>query len=382
VIEFEDAHRVNGKFAPDDRDFNRAELIQLYAELRFKEALGKDELGNARPFSLRFGRQAFEFVDRRLIALNVWRNTTNNFLGLRTSLGTDKNDWQLDILALRPIIRLINEFDKTDVDRDFLAVIGHWRKWSDVITIEPYYLGLKQRPAISNNNRERLIYSPGIRLFGWFSNKHFNYDITYTHQFGNDNGLTQNAYAITSEIGYTFQKLKSKPRISLFYGNISGDKNPNDDVSNRFERFFGFARPWSADDYVIPENIITPKLKIEFEPVSSIKVDVGYSFYWLASATDRFNNLLAGSNNRDATGKSGTFLGHGIDGRLRFKLFKFLLADVGYSHFANGEFVLNRQEDALGENASGSDFFYIELLFNVFDVFKKNNFGLSQSINK
>ncbi len=90
AIEFEDAHRVNGKFAPDNRDFNRAELIQAYAELHFKEALGEDDLGNSRPIFIRFGRQAFEFLDRRLIALNSWRNTTNNFLGVRASMDKKK----------------------------------------------------------------------------------------------------------------------------------------------------------------------------------------------------------------------------------------------------------------------------------------------------
>jgi hypothetical protein len=371
VIEFEDAHRVNGKFEPDNRDFNRAELIQAYAELHFKEALGKDDLGNPRSIFIRFGRQAFEFTDRRLIGLNLWRNTTNNFLGVRTTLGQEKNDWQLDLLALRPINRLIDEFDEADQNRDFWAAIGHWRKWSDLLTIEPYYLGLKQRPATTNSNRERLIHSPGIRFYGWFNDKHINYDFTYTQQFGEDNGLTHQAYAVTAEVGYKFQELKSKPRISLFYGYVSGDKDPNDNVNNRFERFFGFARPWSSDDYVIPENIITPKLKFEFEPVKGVKFDGGYSFYWLASATDRFNNLLAGSNNRDVTGNSGTFLGHGLDARVRFKPVKFVDANIGYTHYTNGEFVKNRQKATLGENASSSDFFYIELTFNAFDAFKK-----------
>ncbi|ELR73376.1 hypothetical protein C900_04228 [Fulvivirga imtechensis AK7] len=371
VIEFEDAHRVNGKFAPDNRDFNRAELIQAYAELHFKNALGKDDLGNSRALFIRFGRQAFEFTDRRLIGLNRWRNTTNNFLGLRTTLGQEKNDWQLDLLALRPINRLIDEFDKTDNNRDFWAVIGHWRKWSDALTIEPYYLGLKQRPAAANNNRERIIHSPGIRFYGWFNSNHINYDFTYTQQFGEDNGLDHNAYAVTAEVGYKFQQIKSKPRVSLFYGHVSGDKDPNDNVNNRFERFFGFARPWSSDDYVIPENIITPKLKLEFEPVKGVKFDGGYSFYWLASSTDRFNNLLAGSNNRDVTGNSGTFLGHGLDARVRFVPTKFIDANIGYTHYTMGEFVQNRQEAALNEHATSSDFFYIELSFNAFDMFKK-----------
>ncbi len=152
------------------------------------------------------------------------------------------------MLAVRPINRLIDEFDQADRNSDFWAIIGHWRKWSDALTIEPYYMGLKQRPAAENNNRERLIYSPGLRVYGWVSNKRFNYDLTYTQQFGDDNGLAHHAFAATAELGYKFSDLKSKPRVSLFYGYVSGDKDPNDLENNRFERFFGFARPWSSDD--------------------------------------------------------------------------------------------------------------------------------------
>lgn len=368
VVEFEDAHRVNSQFPKDTRDFNRAELIQGYAGLHFKNVLGVDDLGNSRPVFVRFGRQTFEFLDRRLISLNRWRNTTNNFMGFRATIGQDRNDWQLDLLAMRPVIRLVDDFDKTDQDRDFGAAIGHWRRWSDVVTIEPYYLVLKQRATISTNNSERLIHSPGIRFYGWVSHKSINYDFSYTQQIGEDNGLKHQAYAVTSEVGYHFHEFKSKPRISLFYGYVSGDKNPDDQMSNRFERFFGFARPWSSDDYVVPENIVTPKLRIDFEPVKGVKIDGGYSFYWLASATDRFNNLLAGTNNRDVTGSSGTFLGHGVDARVRFKPAKFVDADMGYTHYVNGEFVTNRQQEALGESASSSDFVYIELSLNLMDL--------------
>jgi hypothetical protein len=372
VIEYEDALRVNSRYPLDNRDVNRYEIIQGFGELYFRNALGKDGLGNSRPLMIRGGRMAFEFLDRRLIALNEWRNTTNNFLGFRASLGQDKNDWQLDLLALRPVIRLINEFDKTDHDRDFWAAIGHWRKWSHVITIEPYYLGLKQRATAATANRERLIHSPGVRLYGLALDNHINYDFTYTHQFGQDNKQTHDAFAFTGEVGYLFRENKWKPRVSFFYGYVSGDKDPNDQVMNRFERFYGFARPWSADDYIIPENIVTPKLKIEFEPAKEVRFDGSYSFYWLASSTDRFNNLLAGSAfNRDRTGKSGTFLGHGFDSRIRFKPVKFLDANIGYIHFTTGEFVQKRQQASNGESSKASNFAYVELLLNVFDVFKK-----------
>jgi hypothetical protein len=371
VLEFEDATRVHGKFAPDDKDFNRAALIQAFAELNFKSLLAKDNLGNNRPVFVRFGRQAFEFLDRRLIASNQWRNTTNNFLGFRAAIGQDSNPWSVDLLALKPIVRNIKTIDEVAKDKEFWAVIGHWRRWSKVMTIEPYYLGLNQKAMTINANKARLVHSPGVRAYGFVNNKHINYDVTYTYQFGNDAGSKIKAYSFTSELGYKFNEHKWKPRISLFYGQVSGDKDSKDKIQNRFERFYGFGRPWSSDDYIISENIITPKLKLEFEPFKGVKIDGGYSYYWLESKTDRFNNLLSGSKNRDVTGNSGRFLGHGLDARARFKIFKLIDTNIGYTHYNNGDFVLNRQQAAIGKSSKTSDFAYVELSLNIFDVINK-----------
>ncbi len=370
VVEFEDATRVNGNYPLDNRDVNRFEMIQGYAELFSDRLLNDDKLGNKRPVYIRGGRMAFEFADRRLIGLNQWRNTTNNFVGLRATVGQDKNDWQVDVLALKPIERIIDQFDEAERDRYFWALIGHHRQFSRIVTIEPYYLALRQEPSKLNNGRYRQIHSPGLRLYGYVSNTGLNYDVSGTYQFGKEGDQIHSAYAITAELGYTVTRSSWKPRVSLFYGYVSGDKDPDDELNNRFERFFGFGRPWSSDDYIIPENIVTPKLRVEFEPVKGVKVDGGYSFYWLASETDRFNNLLAGDSfNRDPSGNSGTFLGHGLDSRVRFKPVKFIDANLGYTYYTIGEYVHNRQLAANGESADYSNFIYIELSFNVFDVF-------------
>jgi hypothetical protein len=328
-------------------------------------------LGNSRPVYVNFGRQTFEFLDRRLIGLNRWRNTTNNFVGFRGSVGQDKNDWQLDLLALRPIERFYDKYDQRDTTRYFFGAIGHWRKWSELITIEPYYLGLKQTPSVANNMQARMIHSPGIRLYAWLFEGLLNYDITHTQQFGRYHGLTQRAFMTTAEIGVKLKKVLWKPRISLFYGFASGDKKPNDSFNNRFERFYGFARPWSPDDYIVPENISTPKIRFEIQPTKKIKADFGYAFYWLASPTDRFFNLFDGSNNRDPSGQSGSFLGHGLDARVQFSKIKFIDAYVGYAHFRFGEFVLNRQQTVLGKSEAYSNFFYVELSVNLVELVSK-----------
>lgn len=368
AVEFQDSRGYNSEFPRDNRDWNEFELIQTYGELYFKNALGQDDLGNNRPIRIRGGRMAWEAVDRRLLGNNQWRNTTNNFEGFRVTFGQEANDWEFDAWGMQPVIRDIDEFDGRNKSQWFYGAVGHWRKWSDVITLQPYFMGLKQDDR-EGRQPERDIYSPAIRAYGVLPNTNIDFDLGAIYQFGRDNGMKKSAWSYLLEFGYSF-KHDWKPRLSAFYGFVSGDRDPNDNVDNRFERFFGFARPWSPDDYIVMENVKAPKLVFEFSPHKDISIDGGYSWFWLASDTDRFNNLLNIStpnpNNRDRTGESGDFIGQSINARVNYKLSSLADTTIGYSHFISGEFTKNRQMAALGESRDSSNFFYVEVSMRAF----------------
>ena len=353
VVEVEDARSANGKFQKDNRDVNGAEPIQLIAELYFKDALGKDALGQNRPLSLRVGRMWFEEIDRRLMANNAWRNTTNTFQGLHLDLGRDENDWQLEFIAAQPLDRKLYEFDRPNEGQWFFAGIGHWRQWSKVVTLEPYYLLLSQDADGTRTKRE--IHSPALRFYGPIADTAFHYDVNLVYQFGKDDGRDHNAFGAAAELGYKF-KHEWKPRLSAFYGYASGDENPNDKDNERFERFYGFGRPWSANDYFIWENLHAPKVRLELTPLAELRIDAGYSAYWLASDTDRWAN----ANLRDPTGSSGDFIGHEFDIRARYSLTSRIDVTTGYAHFEPGGFT-----NSVGRD-NASDFFYLEVSINAF----------------
>ncbi|MEP7370922.1 MAG: alginate export family protein [Nitrosospira sp.] len=373
AIEFQDSRRYNGKFPHDDRDFNDYDLIQGYGELYFKRALGQDDRKQDRPIRFRIGRMAYEALDRRLIGRNEWRNTTNTFEGFRINLGQEVNDWEVDLWAYQPVKRLLTAFDQRIENQWFYGVIGHWRKWSDIITLQPYYMGLAQDGSKMPGQIDREIHATALRGYGKIGNTNLDYDFNLIYQFGRNGAERHDAHGYTLETGYTF-KHDWKPRISAFYGYASGDRNPNDNVNNRFERFFGFARPWSADDYIVFENIKAPKIKLEFQPAKDLRIDGGYGWFWLASSTDRFNNLLDGNNsairnpgfNRDPTGRSGDFIGHAFDIRARYKLTANIDTTVGYSHFVSGDFTRNRQIASLGKSPGSSNFLYVEVVISAF----------------
>ena len=101
----------------------------------------------------------------------------------------------------------------------------NWRRWSDSITIQPFYFRLDQKH--SDDQDKRNIHSPGLRFYGVVGDSNFDYDFIGVSQFGGSANETHRAYAYATEIGYT-QNHQWQPRYSLVYGYASGDKNPHD----------------------------------------------------------------------------------------------------------------------------------------------------------
>ena len=386
AVEFQDSRVVNNKHAITDQERNEYDLINAYGELYFKNGLGVDDRNQDRPIRFRVGRMAYEAIDRRFIARNEWRNTTNTFEGFRLNLGREVNDWEVDLFGMQPVRRLQTKFDEANDHLWFYGAIGTWRKWSDIITIQPYFMGQKQTADPSGftatNRLDRLIHMPGFRAYGKVSNL-FDFDVSYNHQLGYSGPNRVDAQGYTIEIGKTFEHAW-KPRVGLFYGYASGDKDPNDNVDNRFDRFFGFARPWSADHYMIYENLKAPKIRFEINPTQKLGFELGYGAYWLASKTDRMFDILDGniSNtvkdpgfNRDRTGRSGDFGGHAFEGRIRYQPTPRISTILGYTHFTSGDFVKNRinanscdvlnKHPCVDQRSGDTDFLYFEVLISL-----------------
>lgn len=352
-LEFGDARRYGGGFARDGRDINEAELIQLWAELHFADLLGHDSRGNSRPLSLRAGRLSFEYLDRRLLGNNQWRNTTNNFQGARLQFGRQANDWQLDLLALQPLVRLPYEWDEPRDGQWVYAAIGDWRRWSDTVTLQPFFLSLQQ--AARPDAIARHIHTAGLRAYGDVGASGWDYDFAAVGEFGRSGTERHRAFGWTSEVGRRFQS-PWQPRVSVFYGYASGDRDPNDRSSERFEKFYGFARPWSANDYLTWENLHAVKTRVEVQPRRNLAIDFGYSAYGLASKTDGWRN----AGLRDPAGNSGRFMGQELDARAIWKIHARAQAILGYAHFLPGEF------PRAGGKGRDSDFFYLEVSLAAF----------------
>lgn len=348
-LEFQDSRQFHSRYPDNGRDIDEAEIVQMFLELYFEDALGKGY-----PLRFQFGRMSFDYVDRRLVGRQRWGNTTNAYDGFRLQLGKPTADWQLDFLAVQPVERFMRQFNHGDDERWLFGLVGAWRRWHRYITLEPYWFILDENRKLPTS-ADRTIHTMGLHVFGPIGDTGFDYDLNNTFQFGDDGERRHCAYAMYGEVGYTFAH-EWKPRLSFstYYG--SGDRNPDDGASQRFDRMFGPGHPWSMTDCFHWQNVICPKVRLEFAPLDKLRLDTAYGGYWLASDSDSW--VIPGR--RDRTGQSGSFVGHEIDVRMRYKIDPRIELEVGYSHFMPGAFVRNTGP------ADDSDFFYVATTFNLF----------------
>ena len=336
-----------------------------------------------------------ELLDRRLIANNEFRNTTNNFEGFRLRLGKKDNDWDIDSFLMRPVVRYPYEFDRPEWGNWVYGTVFSIRRWSEYATIQPYFLGRKQYADVLNTSNalrvHRNTYAPGLRVYGVLGD--FDYDVDVNKQMGETGefrgfGTVQNAIqttvqhdaiAYSVELGYTFSDHPWKPRISADYIYGTGNKSPFDSVSQNFDIFYGFNQPFSRNDYIAWNNIRDPKIRLEFTPLKNLQIDTAFSAYWLASAAAAWDraNLFAPLGNR------GTFIGTEYDLRIRYKLNAFINLTASYARFWPGSFTSSfappvalqpffpqsfpgQTTTTNGLTARPTDFFYLEVSANAF----------------
>ncbi len=348
-FEFMDARQFGSQFPDSTNDINHAEILQAFGELYFKDAFGPRQ-----PLRFQAGRMTLDLIDRKVIGLQRWRNVQQPFDGFRIRIGEATSDWELNVIAVQPVERFMRSFDHGDDERWLLGATGAWRKWDQYVTLQPYYFVLDEdRKGPTSLDRE--IHTMGLHAFGPIADTGFDYDTDIAFQFGDDGPRNHCAFAAYGELGYTF-KHEWKPRVSFSTSYGSGDRNPNDNTSDRFDRMFAPNHYRSMLDYWSWQNVINPKMRIEFQPLKQLRADAAYGAYWLASDSDAWVT----PGRRDRQGESGDFVGQEIELRLRYEIDPRINVETGYAHFFPGPFVRNTG------TSKDSDLFYVQVTFKLF----------------
>ena len=343
-FEFQDSRQFGSALPTSRSDVNENDILQAFGEFHIDDVLGPGE-----PIALRFGRMASDQVDRRLISRNRYRNTTNAFDGLRLRFGRPTSRAQLDVLAMQPVERRLNRRDRTDEERWLYGVIGYWRGWPEYVTLEPYYLIL-DGDFKDRDRGDQTLHTLGLHAYGPIAGTRFDYDVDAAFQFGDNGRLQHRAFATHAELGYSFD-LPWKPRLAGWVNYATGDRDPTDGSSGRFNSLFGSSNTFYGYGSLFSwQNLINPTVRLQLHPTEKLSYQAFWRLYYLASRKDAF--IRAGLS--DPTGRAGRYLGQQVDMKFVYKLSKLISFEVGYAHFFPGHFV------GKTGRAKDSDYFFAE----------------------
>lgn len=305
---------------------------------------------------LRAGRFTLDLGKRRFVARNRFRNVIQGFSGLDWKW-TARQGVEIRTLLTLPVNRqptLATQLLSNDANFDEESF--HQIFWGFFISVpnlpaghkgEISFFALHEDDANNFQTRNREIYTPGFRFFRPAKAGSLDYEIETMLQFGSvratsasqDNrDLDHFAHFHHAEVGYTVKSCW-RWRFFLEYDYASGDQDPSDGKSGRFERLFGpnvvdFG-PTSIHTAFVRANISSPGARLQVQPHKNVSGYISYRAYWLASNTDGWQGA---SGLRDATGNSGHFLGHHLVLGGKWEAHPNMLLEGGAGYRINGEF--------------------------------------------
>jgi hypothetical protein len=330
-------------------EVNALELVQAYvgADLR-------DVLGSGSATQVMAGRMTLNLGSRRLVAADDYRNTTNGYTGLRADVKM-RGGTTATLIYTLPQMRLPDDLAslrsaKVKWDRESFDL----RLWGGVIarpriigdaTAEMSYFRLQEYDSPGRPTRNRDLHTIAALVIRDPQPRRWDVEVEGVYQLGEIRSsvaasapvLDVDAWFVHADTGYSFAG-PAKLRLSAEFDYVSGD-GPGRRY-NRFDTLFGMRRadlaPAGLYNAVARANILTPGLRLEAAPGKRVDAFAVYRPMWLASRTDAFST----SNVRDATGRSGRFAGHQLEGRIRYWLVPgFLRAEVNALWLARGRFL-------------------------------------------
>jgi hypothetical protein len=356
----------------DTTTVNALEMVQLFAGYE-----GKSVFQSGDKASAIFGRHTMDLGNRRLVARNDYRNTTNTFLGINARWETASKS-SLQAFFTLPTRRLPSDFDDlldNDVELDdenrhvkFWGVYATFANVFEKVNGELYYLGLDEQDAHGLATANRALTTVGGRLVKRPAAAHVDYELEASYQFGDsrtnttsNTELDHEAEFVHLEGGYTFD-CDWKPRTVLQFDYASGDDSPSDDENNRFDTLYGARRfefgPTGILGAIARSNVMTPGLRVIFNPRADVEVMLSHRPVYLASDTDTYTP----GGVRDSTGSSGDHVGDFSECRVRWNVFPGnWMLEFGAAYMANGGF-LGSAPNASG--AGDTSYAYVQSLFS------------------
>jgi hypothetical protein len=316
---------------------NPADLLQAYVKLPTPDPFAAK--GEA---ELMLGRMTLDIGSRRVMERVEFANVISNFTGAywrtRRPGGHELHALVVVPLALRPLDRAGLDDNRPQGDEEEWGRLiwgVHYRHANALpglapgIWAEASLYGFRDADRADAPTPDRRWLQPNVRLFRPpAANRRWSFEVDAFHRSGarrataaatDRRDLDVSAWKVHANVGYQFDAPWS-PLIRLDWDYASGDEDPTDGAFEQYERLLGSRRTDLGNTGIHGpfqyQNINAPGGRVEVRPTSRLDARVAYKAAHLASARDGW----AGAGVRDATGRSGTFIGHAFDWRARYWL--------------------------------------------------------------
>jgi Alginate export len=330
------------------------DILQVFGSLTVDNVLG-----SGLRTDVHFGRLTLDFGNRRYIARNDFRNTTNAFDGLHWQIEKEKI-WRFRTFLVEPVIRNEVELDKQN--KKFLF----WGAYVENIQIpwmnvNAFYYGLNDQRQ-QNTNLHRTYGTYGFRLFKNPAIGEFDYEFEGAIQVGRLGQVDHFAYNPNAEVGYTFH-LPWTPRFLMQYTYASGTRTPGGSQNGDFDPLFGARRfdlmPSGNFGPFLRSNISSPGWRMIVNPAKNWTVQVKQRFWYLAQARAVYTGGLL----QDSSGGAGNYLGHDLELRVQWAVSQNLDFDVGYDHWFKGSYFdrLPASANLPQGGSKDTDYFYLSM---------------------
>lgn len=310
-------------------EVNTLEPAQLYVTVALPGALGKGS-----KLDVQAGRFLLNLGSRRLVAADDYRNTTNSYTGLKLDMAVSAG-WKATMFYTLPQQRLPGDLDsllenRVELDRegfDFVLWGGLVSRARTVAgaTAEVGFFHLGESDATGRPTRDRSLDTFSGRIIRDPAPRRWDFELEGIAQTGTTSTSLApsapqqkvSAWFLHADLGYTFGG-DWKARLALEYDHASGDKRGGS--FGRFDPLLGMRRldlaPSGLYNTISRTNLISPGVRLEAVPSGKSELMVSYRPFWLAARQDAFSS----SGVRDPSGHSGSFAGHQLDARLRYRL--------------------------------------------------------------
>lgn len=308
-------------------------VLQLHAGAAWSN-LGRHRLSA----QVEVGRFSRDYGFRRVIARNLYRNTTNAWDGVTARVGG--RGWAVTALATRPVYYTYPALVR-DARFEHLRFGGLY----GTLTRRPaaqadlYALVWRDGRAMPVTVR-RSIDTVGGRLFGTFGpDRRAEYELEGAGQWGTVGPRDHAAWFAHAQAGYNWPATVWKPRLLALWDQASGDRDPRDGRSSGWDALLGARRfefgPVGLYGLIGRTNLRSVAAWGFVRPSAAWDASLQVRGVWLDQARDAWRP----SGLVDATGRAGTHVGSQAELRVRHRIGRYLELDGGLVLFEEGRFV-------------------------------------------